>query len=68
MHTAEEVRDVAAIAETGLAYKDIAPMLLSYADLLEAMEEIARGEYPPNRAAILLVRALAAEKQKARKG
>ena len=38
MHTAEEVREVAAIAATGLSYKEIAPMLLAYADLLEAME------------------------------
>lgn len=44
MHKAEEVRDVAAIAGTGLTYKEIEPMLLSYAALLEAMEKMLAEE------------------------
>lgn len=66
MHTAEEVRDVAAIAAAGLAYKEIAPMLLAYVDLLEAMEEFEKFQCPVN--CVKLLRQRAAEKQKARKG
>lgn len=62
MHTAEEVRDVAEIAATGLSCKNIAPMLLAYADLLEAMEEYPiQGPAVPD--VIAWLRQRAAEKE-----
>ena len=64
MHTAEEVRELAS-AWTEDDHK-LHDMLLAYADLLEAMEEIMPGAWGSD--VVVALRQRAAEKQKARKG
>lgn len=63
MHTAEEVRE---LAESSNVLKEYWA-LHAYADLLEAMEEVGKYTFK-SAATVVSIRAVAAEKQKARKG
>lgn len=65
MRSAEEVRKE---AEDFLPWRVAKEMLLAYADLLEAMEELNNEGAHYMVGPIAIIRTRAAEKQKARKG
>lgn len=67
MHDAEEVRKEAETLDAGrIRERDAKEMLLAYADLLEAIEELDQESRDTN--TVARIRQRAAEKQKARKG
>lgn len=68
MHTAEEVRTKTNHLRGLFGQHELREMLLAYADLLEAMEELHCNKAVEPRLYVNEIRQRAAEKQKARKG